>query len=434
MTISSRALAGALALVFIVPAAVTAQTRRNPFTDLFGRSPDRTGREFTSVQLRSEAGAQWGTTLKEEFLEPGTRLPDGLAAGADLSMIGYYVRDRVQMRGQGRYSYQEYRQPQAFGAPAYDGGGHVNLQATTRLSFQGGGRFTRSPFYHLVWLAPEQFAPMQPVDRAAIVMMENDTIEGSAGATSNYTKRSSLSITGHVRETRFARRPQFDLSSRGARGQWKRQLTRDMAVRAGYGREEMRHRPEGVERLFVNEIFDVGVDYAQALSLARRTTFSFATETSMVRENAGPKRFRINGHVMLERHFQRTWIAQLSGHRTTEFLPGFRSPVFTERAQASLAGYLAPRLLLNMNASGGQGQAGFSDPRKFISYQGDAKVTVAVTRHLGVFTQYVYHHFQSPPDPQAMFAFPRVARQAVSVGVQTWISLIDKDKVTSDPR
>ena len=80
-----RAIGGALALTLIVPAAASAQPEQNPFASLFGRAPEREGREFTAVQFRSATGAQWAQTLESNFDE-STMVPEGIAAGADASL------------------------------------------------------------------------------------------------------------------------------------------------------------------------------------------------------------------------------------------------------------------------------------------------------------------------------------------------------------
>lgn len=432
--IRPRAWCGALALALLAPVVAAAQTPRNPFADLFGREPQRSGREFTAVQFRSTAGAQFGAILEEGFQAPDTVVPDGLSGGADGALVLEHMRDRVQVAGQARYAYQEFRKEPAFGAPSVDVGLRADFKATTRLAFRGGGHVTRSPFFQLMWLSADQAGSMAPMDRSAILLMRNHTVEGSAGFTSNYTKRSSIDVSGNWRETEFELQPQHSFTAVGGRAQWKRQMTRDLAVRVGYGREQLRQRDPAGDLLFTNELLDVGVDYSKSLSLARRTSFSFGTETSMLRDADGGKHFRLNGNARLEKRFLRTWIVLLSARRATDFLPGFRAPVLTEYGNLTLAGFLAKRLILNVNGNAGRGEVGFNDARKFISYTGDAKMTVALTRHLGVFTQYVYYRYQNPPDPETLFLLPRVARQAVSIGLQTWISIYHKDKVTRDPR
>src|SRR4029078_8982766 len=126
-----------------------------------------------------------------------------------------------------------------------------------------------------------------PIDRSALLLLENDSTEANVGITSNYTKRSSLEFDADARRTTFSNMPQNDFSSFGGRVRWKRQMRKDLAVHAGYGRDLMRQQyPEG-PREFTNELVDVGVDYSRSFSLARRTTLAFSTETSMLSENHG---------------------------------------------------------------------------------------------------------------------------------------------------
>jgi hypothetical protein len=433
VTIRLRAWCGAAALALLVPTFAAAQPG-NPFSDLFGRAPEASGKEYTAVQFRTTTGAQWGQTLQADFEQADT-VPEGLAGSADASLLGEFIRSRVQIVGHGRYSYQEYRQQPAFGAPGFEAGGRVNFQATTRLSLQGTGQFVRSPFFQMMWMEPAFYAaPTRPADSAAILLMGNDSVEASAGLTHRLTQRSSISALAFARETRFDDVVGHDFSSRGGRATWTRSLSRNFGVRAGYGREELRQTTGGADERFVNELIDIGIDFSKGFTMGRRATFSFATETSMLRENGGPRQLRLNGNASFERRFMRTWVTQLSARRATEFVPGFRAPVFTDRGSVSLAGYLSKRLLFQTQAEAARGQVGVGDARAFRSYVGSTTLTVAATRHIGVFTQYVYNHYQMPPDPLAVLAMPQLARQAVSIGVKTWVQLLDKKKVPIDPR
>src|SRR5690349_11926730 len=114
--------------ITLVPLVAGAQTARNPYSDLFGRTPTTgsTG-ELTSVQLRTTAGAQVGQTLEADF-EQQDVVPEGFAAGAEASMVAQILRTRFQVLGQGRYSYQEYRRTPAFGTPSFDAGARVNFK------------------------------------------------------------------------------------------------------------------------------------------------------------------------------------------------------------------------------------------------------------------------------------------------------------------
>lgn len=433
MIIAPRAWAGAVALAMLVPAAAAAQTPRNPFAELFGRTPERTGREFTSVLFRSNALAQMGVTV-EQLGEVPAIIPDGLAAGASASIVLQHIRDRVQVAGQGRTSYQEFRTHPAFGTPAFDAGMRADFKATTRLSLYGSANVVRSPFYQSLFMTADQAGSMAPVDRAAILLMRNDTLAGTAGLTSRYTSRSSLELSAQFRETNFVSRPELGLKSVGGKALWRRQMTRDLAIRAGYGREDVtQHTAEGPQ-LFVRELLDLGVDYAKELTIARRTSLFFGTQTSIIRDEFGKRHFRLNGSVRLDKRFHRTWQVILLGRRGTDFMPGFRAPVLSDQVTLWMGGDLSKRLALDLDVNGGQGTVGFEDPRKFMSYSGRSKLTFAVTRHLGVFGQYGYYFYENPPTALTLFGPPRVARQAIAVGVQTSISIYNKDKVARDPR
>ena len=448
----------------LVCAPAAAQTARNPFADLFGRAPGQGSTERTSVHVRTTAGVQMGQTLRADF-EQQDVVPEGLAAGGDATLAAELVRERVQFVGQTRYSYQEFRKAPAFGAPAFDAGGRVNFDVTTRFSLQGGAQYMRSPFFRMLWLPPQIYGSSFPAaaDGTAILLTRNDTTEANGGFIWELGPRTSFSASGSARQTRFEGMPDHDFNTVNARGMLRRQISRSLGLHAGYSREELRTvpvattpamaAPETVaietvapnrpSEVFVNEIIDVGVDFAKSFSMGRRTTFAFGTETSFVRHEHTGRQFRLNGSATFERRFLRTWVTQLAALRATEFVPGFKAPLFTERGKAEIAGYLTKRLLLNAGGEGGRGEVGLGiggrevapgEVRKVTTYSGNASLTFGLTRHVGVFTQYVYYYYQMPRDPRALVTVQHLSRQAVSIGVKTWISLIDKVQVPRDPR
>lgn len=429
-----RAVCGAVALAVLVPAIAGAQQRRNPFAELFGRLPERQGVDLTSLDFRTTSGVQWAEILEKDDATGAGEVPEGMAAGADAQLALLHVGDTLQVQAHARTAYQEYRKEPAFGAPAYDAGGQLSVRATRRLSIEGGGRYTSSPFFQLMTPAPFVFGEATPTGEPFIAyLIDNDSIEGRAGITADYTKRSSLTLSGTWRETHFTLSPDDNFSARGFRGQWRRRMSRDLAVHVAYARDELRQRRLGDSR-FMNELFDVGIDYATALPLARRTTLSLATETSALRENEGKRHFRLNGTVELAHGFQRTWRASIGAFRATEFLPGFAAPVFSDTVRAGVSGYLSKRFIFYGNLNGAQSQIGLESSGKYLTYSGDTRLTFAVSRHFGIFGQYVYYHYQLPPTADSVVRLPRLSRQTYSFGLQTWVPLVNKEKVTRDPR
>jgi hypothetical protein len=425
---------GALALLMLVPVVAGAQ-ERNPYAGLFGRAPQRTGREFTAVNFRSEIGMQVGQTLDQSLASPEGTIPEGISGGADAALTLDHVGERLTGQLHGRAAYQEYRQQPAFGVPAYDAGGLFSYKLTTRLAFDGSARYLRSPFVNTVRLEPTFFGDqaVYPADSYAALLLRNDTVEGTAGVTSQYSKRSSVSVSALWRQTTFQDSPGNDFESRGFRARWQRMMTRDLGVHAVYGRDQVQQRASDVND-YMNEIIDLGVDYAKALSLTRRTSLTFQTETAMLRENGTKGRFRVNGGVDLQRAFLRTWRASTGVHRTTEFLPGYAAPVLADRAQFGISGYLASKLIFYANADAERAAIGFGAPRDMLLYSGSTRLVVAVSRHVGLFTQYYYYHHELPPSADAGLQLPRISRQSFSVGIQAWMPLVDKDKVNRDTR
>lgn len=434
MSIRLRATSGALALLLLAPVAAGAQ-ERNPYAGLFGRAPHRTGREFTSLTFRSQAGIQFGQTLDTTVASPDGMIPEGIAAAGDAVLTLDHVGERLNAQLHGRAAYQEFRQEPAFGVPAYDTGADFSYKLRTRLQFDGSGRFVHAPYVNTVRLEPWVFGDqvIYPADAYAALLLPNNTVEATAGFTSQYTKRSAISGWAELRQTDFPDAPQNDFESRGFRARWQRSMTRYLGVHAVYGRDEIQQRQSDAER-YINEIIDVGVDYAHALSLSRRTTFSFQTQTAMLRENGTKGRFRLNGGADLQRFFLKSWQTNVGIHRTTEFLPGYAAPVLADRAQWGVSGYLASKLIFYANADAEQASIGFGQPRDMRLYSGSTRLVVAVTRHLGVFGQYYYYHHELPPATDAALVLPRISRQSVSIGIQAWVPLVDKDKVNRDTR
>ena len=156
----------------LVPVAPRAQAPRNPFAELFGRAPERTGREFTAVQFRTRRRAD-GPDARGRTSTRRQRVPEGLSRRRRCR-AGRASTCAIACRslGQAATATRNFASEPAFGVPAFDAGVRVDFKATTRLSFQGGGQFTRSPFFQLMWLPPElRRARWRRSTRSAILLM-----------------------------------------------------------------------------------------------------------------------------------------------------------------------------------------------------------------------------------------------------------------------
>lgn len=421
--------------LLLVPAAAGAQGLAGPFGGLFGRTPERTNKAFTAIEFRSAVGGQYDDALVDDSTPAGLTPKSGSTGGANAG-LGFEQRsDRLRLSAYGSGTHQRFYRTPAFGATSYDAGGLVLAKMSTRLSLEGSGTYRRSPFYHLLPAAsgglpqPEVLVPGDPF---AAGQLANDTAEGTIGFSSPYTRRSTLSASVSRRATRFFNQPLNNFELWGAKGMWTRKLTRDLAARIGYGREEIQQAVVGGH--FIHEVFDVGIDLARELSLARRTALTFTTQTSVIRETGGERRYRLNGGLGVTRMFRRTWAATVSATRNTEFLPGFLEPIFSDGVSGKVSGMFADRIEWSAALGASRGQVGFEALDDFVTYTGSSRLSAGVTRHLGVYAEYSYYHYDLPPGSTAIVLLPQMSRQSVSVGLSAYVPIFTKVRQPRDPR
>jgi hypothetical protein len=436
----SRGVLCALLALVLWPVGVGAQTQTGPFGGLFGRTPERTGREFTAIDFRSSLGGQVDRALADEADQHNVLLPTTVTGGINGGLAFNRASDRLRLNARGVATYQElFRDvptgPTSFGARSYDVAALAVARVATRLTFDANGSWLRSPFFNVLPIGlgfptPDIIVPGEPFSTQRLA---NDTFNGRAGFTSEYTKRSTLSASVSRRETRFPDLPANNSEIWGAQALWTRKLNRDFTARAGYGREEIHHNafPDSE---FVHEALDLGVDFLRQFSVTRRTSLSFNTRTSMIRRTGGGRRYRLNGGIGVVRQFRRTWMASLNANRNTEFLPGFLEPIFSDHASASLAGMVGPRLEWTTSIGATQSQIGFENIGTLVTYSGISRVSAGVARHLGIYAQYSYYHYKLPVGSSAVVLFPQLSRQALSVGLSTWVPIFYKVRAPRDPR
>lgn len=432
-----RRLALLLVVVVLAPVSAGAQGLAGPFGGLFGRTPERTNTEFTAIQFRSSVGSQYDDVLVDDGIPAALAPQDGASGGINAGLNFDRRSDRLRLNAYGTGTYQQYFRAPAFGATSYDLGGLVVTKVATRLSLEGSGTYRRSPFYHLLPAAsgalplPDVLVPSNASANGAR-RLDNDTVEGIAGFSSPYTRRSTLSASVSRRATRFFNQPLNNFELWGAKGTWTRKMTRDVAARIGYGREEIQQSVAGGR--FIHEVFDVGIDLAREISLARRTAFSFTTQTSMVRETGGERRYRLNGGINLTRAFQRTWAASVAATRNTEFLPGLLQPMFSDGVSGTVSGMLGDRVEWSAAVGASRGQIGYEAVDDFVTYTGNSRLSAGLTRHLGIFAQYHYYRYNLPPGSSSVVLLPQLSRQGVSVGLSAFVPIFTRERQPRDPR
>lgn len=423
-----------VAALLLLPAAAFAQGDPGPFGGLLGRTPERTGTEFTAIDFRSAFAAQYDNALLVDESLPEDEVPrSGFTSGVNTGLVFERQSDRLQFRAQGGATYQEYYRTPVFGATSYDAGLLFHAKPATKFHLKGQVGYYRSPFFRMVPGVPAFESPViTPSDPYAVRVIRNQSYDASGGFVSQYSKRSTLSFTATQLQTRYNDRVPTTFSVLGMEAKWRRQMSRSFGVHARYGRDRYRHSSVA-DDLFLYELIDIGVDFNRQLSISRRTTLAFSTETAAVKRPQIGRHYRLNGHATLTTHFGRTWRASAGYSRTTEFLPGFFEPLFSDSVTGMVAGMFSKRADWMTTISAGNGTFGFDNDGSYATGHTLSRLNLAITRRVGLFAQYSIYYHKLPPTPTAFVMPGQLSRQSFAVGFNTWIPILNKVRAPRDP-
>lgn len=217
-----------------------------------------------------------------------------------------------------------------------------------------------------------------------------------------------------------------DSSIHSFAGRYEREVLRDLSVRAGYGFSEARYPETSAFDDVRRHTIDVGVDYNRALSVSRRTTFSFRTGGAVISDSE-LLHYSFIGGARLKHEMGRTWSAGVAYQRNVSFLESLVDPYFSDALSVGLTGMLASRLAFDANASAATGTVGFADTGNdgLITYSTNVGLSYGLTRTLALDGRYSYYHydFESGVDLPTGLA-RRVGRQAVGVFLNLWLPLL----------
>ena len=424
-----------VAVLVLLPPAAFAQGNPGPFGGLFGRTPDRIGRDYTLFELRTSTSLQ----LDDQLLNASGTPEDGInsVAGLNAGAAFEHRSDRIRARARTTGTYQQFLQERPVGATTVETTGAVNWRVGTRLSVDASAAHLYSPFFQFhptLMTSPYFPGVVIPVAPYIASLVTSQTVDLSTGVTSYYSKHSTLSASISRRQSRFDRKPEHDFTMNGGQALWTRRLNRDFLVRLGYAREKIRQHHDA-RAIYVHETLDAGIDFTRALSVGRRTTLAFNSQTSIIRRPDIGRHYRLNGGASLARMFGRTWLFGVHANRSTEFMPGFVEPLFSDTAGLSVMGLFSRRAELILLANGGQGEFGFDGSLgRFSTANSTAQLNFAITRKFGLFAQHAFYFFQLPPGASPVSSVNRLLRQTLTVGATAWIPVLNRERSPSDPR
>ena len=245
-----------------------------------------------------------------------------------------------------------------------------------------------------------------------------DRVEGIPGLDFTVARQPTLSTTGNVsisraltsRSTLNAYYTAHDVTFLGGNSEgfgdqlsqtvgarYSHSINRYVSAHAGYGSCRSMYGDFNDEPVTSHNI-DVGVDggYAREFQIARRTTFYFDTRSGVFVSDQlsgddtfdAATRFFVGGSAALAHRWGRSWQAEARYDRTAGFTAGFRDPVFSNRASATVRGVPLPRVDFIASVAYIIGEVGFtSADRGFTTTTGTAQLRFGLFRNLAVYAQ-----------------------------------------------
>ncbi len=203
------------------------------------------------------------------------------------------------------------------------------------------------------------------------------------------------------------------------------EMSRNLDLRLGYRYSEA-HYDDG--RVVAMHSPDVGLDFNRALSLTRRTSFTFGVGVEATRTN-DQAQYHATGNVHLVHEIGRTWTADASYQRGTYYVDTINEPVFADSANAGLHGLITRRIQFSALVTAMLGNSGYSEERDFDSYQGSLSVSTALNRFMSVGADYAYYRYtydeQILLDPGLPF---QMNRQSIRAHVSLWAPLMNRTR------
>jgi hypothetical protein len=201
-------------------------------------------------------------------------------------------------------------------------------------------------------------------------------------------------------------------------------LSRELGLRMGY-RYSQAHYDTRVDETHSP---DVGLDFNRALSLTRRTSFTFGVGAEATRSN-DQTQYHATGNVHLTHEIGRTWTADAGYQRGTYYVDTINEPVFADSANAGLHGLITRRIQFQALVSAMIGNSSFNTDREFDSYRGSVSVSTALNRFMSVGADYAYYRYlydeQILLDPGLPYS---VNRQSIRAHVSFWAPLMNRTR------
>lgn len=426
----ARRLVGALLLVLLSARVGSAQSSRKPraFPALFGPTESELTRPIrldVTCSVYDAADDNSFLTNDTDVLDPTlqsnrwytganialayTRKPHRNAVSLNLASSGRYYADLHQVvttRHSGAIGLDLY--------PAKD----WRLQLSDSASY--------SPYYQVVFgpSAGALWGGDVPVsDDASVAIQHAMQYASFVGLSHTFGPQTALSLNYGVRYTEVF--GGFDSNSQRAGFQFTHGLTKDIGVRIGYAYGVAVTGLDRTAAPIRNNDLDLGLNYGRTFSPSVRTSFSFATGSTIVSSGDG-RHFRVTGSGRLTRRLTPTWTALVTYDRGLSVPDGATRPFFSDTIGGNIGGYVGRRVSLRLQPSYSHGVVGFEgETNPYNSYASTARAEIALGRRVALYAEHFYYRYRFASQaglPTLLIA--GVDRQGARIGLTLWAPLV----------
>ena len=428
---------GVVIATVVLASPAAAQRSAGPYAGILGGVDDATARQTLTV--RGSASGVWDDIIADSTGDPDFDrrfLRSGLGGGASGSVSHALRSRRLDWQSSANSAFRLYGSDDSARAVTFGAGSAVNAGLSSRVAFSSSANIAYSPYYRFGPALDDRLAVGGEFGGGfgvATAAERNLSADGTAGVTVRLSRRNTIDVDGHARRYDFLDQPDNSVTWIGGGAVYRRSLTSTLGVHGGFAREEARYDVAQAPNLtddtlenLTNDTIDIGVDYGDTLEFTRRTSLSFSTSTAAIRWR-DETHWRLEGSATLTRAFSRTMIGLLEFARDTEFTPGFREPLLTNTFTGGLSDQIGRRTSWSASAGYSRGSVGFdsNDGRGYDAYNAGGRLTLAVTRNLGLFTDYTYYRYEVPAGATVFTFLPKFSRQSVSVGLSVWKPVIN---------
>jgi len=290
--------------------------------------------------------------------------------------------------------------------------GHLNLNQS----------FAYTPYYQLELfpaLAVDVAQPPQaPSNDFAVSKQSMHAFAGGIALTQTLNRRSSL-LFGYDRRSATLGETGRGLTTENLSVRLTRRARRYATFHVGaatnvgdYG------QTAGATRTRTQEL-QIGLDYTR-----RRASLGFASGSSFIAQG-GNVFYRMTGNASMKVELSRRWSANVRYNRALRFIEALNYPFFSDSISIGVSGQPSRRLNVGTSVGYSTGEVGISaEGGAYGTYMGSVELTVPVTRHYALYSEYLYYSYQFGERALVGVLPPRLGRHTTRVGLKLWFPVL----------